>query len=161
MSPVASDASFDTRRAIVVGVVAVVLGIGLVVLVTRLAGTGTLDVKLGDDRFQDISAANLARQIDEGGPVLFPDAGTGERDIIVQHLATDPNEGWYAFNAQRPGQPRECTLAWQADRDLFTDSCDPSVTVPADGGDQVSYPAEVDADGRLDIDLNAAERDES
>jgi hypothetical protein len=160
MSPVATDAAFDTRRAIIVGLTAVVLGIGLVFLVTRLAGTGTLDVKLGDDRFQDIGAANLARQIEADGPVLFPDAGTGSRDIIVQHLGTDETTGWLAFNAQRPGQPRDCILVWQADRVLFIDSCDPAITIAADGGDQVSYPAEVDSDGRLNIDLNAAERDD-
>ncbi len=111
VSPVASDASFDTRRAIVVGVVAVVLGIGLVILVTRLAGTGTLDVKLGDDRFQDISAANLARQIDEGGPVLFPDAGTGEREHHRAASRPRPERGMVRLQRPRPGQPRECTLA--------------------------------------------------
>lgn len=158
MSPVAHGADFNVRRAVITGIVAVSLGIGLVVLVTQLAGTGTLDVKLGDDRFQDINAVDLAREIDERGPVLFADAGSGSRDIIVQHFGTDQTEGWLVFAAQRPGQPRECTLVWVPDRELFVDSCDSSITVAADGGDQVTYPSAVNSNGRLIIDLNAADR---
>lgn len=159
MSPVATGAEFNTRRAVIAGVVAVACGIGLVVLVTQLAGTGTLDVKLGDDRFQDVSASAMADQIAAEGPILFPDAGTtGTRDIILQHFGSDDDDGWIAFAAQRPGQPRDCVLTWDPERELFFDLCDESATVPADGGDQITYPVTVN-DGRLTVDLNAAERD--
>lgn len=160
MSPVAQGQTFDPRRAVIFGVAAVALGIGLVVLVTRLAGTGTIDVQLGDDRFQEIDAASLAEEIDADGPVLFPDAGTGERDIIIQHLGDDDETGWFAFNAQIPGRPRECSLVFDTARQVFFDRCDGSLTVPADGGDQPSYPVTV-IDGDLEVDLNAAEREEA
>lgn len=160
MSPVAEGPSFDVRRAVIFGIVAVALGVGLVVLVTRLAGTGAIDVKLGDDQFEDIDADGLAQEIDDNGPVLFADAGTGDRDIIVQHLGEDADVGWYAFNAQVAGRARECTLVWDPDRSLFYDRCDETVTVPADGGNQPSYPISV-VDGELVVDLNAAARDEA
>ena len=159
MSPVAQGADFNIRRAVITGVIAVAFGVGLVVLVTQLSATGTLDVRLGDDRFQDIDAAGLSREINERGPVLFADAGTGERDIILQHLGFDQTKGWIAIAAQRPGQPRECSLIWDADRELFSDPCDASVTVPADGGEQVTYPVTVTDKSRLVIDLNAEERE--
>ena len=39
---------------------------------------------------------------------------------------------------------------------MFRDSCDPTVEIPASGGDQPSYPVEIDDDGRLSIDFRAA-----
>jgi|APSaa5957512535_1039671.scaffolds.fasta_scaffold95279_2 hypothetical protein len=158
--PIATTTGLDARRALIFGIFAVVLGLGLVIMMARLAENGTIEVNLGDDQFQDISATGLAAQISEGGPVLFPDAGTGERDIIVQHIGNEINDGWLAFAAQRPGQPRECTLIWSTARELFIDACDDTQTVPSDGGDQTTYPVEVDANGKLQIDLNAAQREE-
>ncbi len=154
--PVAEGPKFDARRAVIAGCVAVAAGVGLIVLVSQLAGTGTVDVQLGDDRFEDINAAALAREIDERGPVLFPDAGTGTRDIIVQHLGSTADEGWLAFDARLPGRPRECSLVWDETDEVFVDSCDETVTVPADGGELTQYRVEV-IDGELFVDIAAAD----
>ena len=44
---------------------------------------------------------------------------------------------------------------WDAADFLFRDSCDPTVEIPAGGGDQPSYPIEINDDGRLTIDFRA------
>ena len=156
--PVAQGPKFDPVRAIILGAVGVALGVALIFLVARLAGSGSVEVKLGDDRFEDIDASELADEIAARGPVLFPDAGVGSRDIIIQHLGSTPEDGWLAFDARLPGRPRECFLRWVEEDRLFVDVCDETVTVAADGGDLTQYPVEV-TDDRLVVDINAADRE--
>ena len=157
--PVAQGPKFNPRRAIAIGLLGVGLGIGLIFLVAKLAGSGSVEVKLGDDRFQQINASELAEEIAARGPVLFPDAGVGTRDVIIQHLGSAPTDGWLAFDARLPGRPRECFLRWVAESEEFEDACDASLTVAADGGDQTRYPVEV-IDGELVVDINAADREQ-
>ena len=68
-------------------------------------------------------------------------------------IGSDPDEGWFAFDLIRPGQPPECQLEWDAVARLFRDGCDANVELPAGGGDQPSYPVTVNDDGRVVIDF--------
>ena len=151
--PVAAGPRMTTRRAIVFGAASLVMGVGLVLLVIWIAGSGDVDVRLGDDRFQDLDAESMAEQIDDGGPLLFADAANGDRDIIIQHVGNDVDSGWYAFDARIPGQPRDCFLRWEADTEQFVDSCDDTLRIDATGGTLPHYPVTVTEGGELIVDL--------
>jgi hypothetical protein len=156
--PVASGPRVTARSAIVVGAAGALTAVILVIFVVWVTGQNNDKVKfsLGDNQFQDITADRMAQQIADGGPVLFPDvSASGSRDIYVQHLGTDPKAGWLAFDARKPGEPRECFLDWKRDRQVFVDRCDGS-DVPADGAGLRQYPAVVNANGKVIINFNAS-----
>jgi hypothetical protein len=158
MSPV-KQSQARSPRSLVLAVAGIALGIVLVlvlfvVAIPSLTESGKVEVKIGDDTYSPGSAESKAETIAEGGPILLPDvSGRNERDIFLQHLGDDPDQGWYAFDARRPGQPRDCSLEWQADTSEFRDPCDGTI-VAADGTGLLGYPVTVDDDGNLVVDLN-------
>jgi len=147
----------QTFKAVSLGVAAVAAAVGFLVFVLWITNRGGVEIALGDDVFEAGRADAIANVIEEGGPIRYADLLGGGQNIVVQHIGTDPEAGWHAFDLIRPGQPPECQLEWQAEAFVFTDPCDPSVQVPAAGGDQPSYPVSINDDGRLVIDLRAAE----
>jgi hypothetical protein len=155
MSPVERRSSSATTTAVLVGVAGVVAGLGLVVLMVNLASRGTesFEVRLGDDRFAAGSVTNQAASVERGGPLLYPDVAGGSRDLIVNHVGAEPDEGWHAFSAQPIGKPRDCFLQWQADEGEFVD-CEGD-RYPADGDhpDLTRYPVAIE-DGNLFVDIN-------
>ena len=164
MSPVARTQG-HAGRALAVSAVAVGVIIAVAAGIAYLASRGKVDVKLGDEQFSGQDADRLAAEIADNGPILYPDTAGGERDIVVQHLGDDPEQGWIVLAARPPGTPRECTIQ-SRDRDQpfrlldpdgeVSDACD-GREFPNDGGDLPTYPVTV-RDGRLDIDLNAEDR---
>jgi hypothetical protein len=165
VSPVARSQG-HTGRALAVAAAGVVVAIGVAAALALLANRGTVDVRLGSDTFAEHDAEDAARDIAENGPILYPDTAGGDRDIYLQHFGGDPGEGWIAFAARPPGVSRECTLQWSGADEVFRllDSsgkvsgvCD-GREFPADGEGLPTYPVTVDADGNLDVDLNAADR---
>ncbi|MEZ5204653.1 MAG: hypothetical protein R2701_09815 [Acidimicrobiales bacterium] len=158
MSPVDQSRAHVGQAAIValVGVVVLLLAAGAFAILNR--NTKSSDLRLGDQTFQGGSAERLAKEIARRGPIFYGDvSGNKERDIILQHLGDDVDEGWYAFRAAPANKPRDCTWEWQADEELFRAKCDESLTAPADGEGLQRYPVKV-RDGRLDVDLNAEAR---
>lgn len=162
MSPVERTRGHTGRALAVSG-----LGVAVVLLVLWGASVVTsnqnsFDVRLGDQTFQGGNAEALAAEIDDRGPILYGDisdsGSDGSRDLILQHLGNDPDEGWVAFRAQPPDRDRECTWDWQPDEEIFRAGCDESLTAPADGEGLESYPVEV-VDGKLDVDLNFNRRE--
>jgi hypothetical protein len=170
MSPVARSQG-HAGRALAVAAVGVGLAVAVAFGVALLANRGRVDVKLGDETFQGQDAERAAEQIDEGGPILFADTAGGDRDIVLQHLGDDVDSGWLAFAARPGGVSRACSIQWQAGSSgdpadgVFllldpdgdeTDQCD-GTEFPATGEGLPQYPVLV-RDGRLDVDLNAADR---
>ncbi|MCY3561125.1 MAG: hypothetical protein OXH20_08175 [bacterium] len=151
--PVAPRLSLNPRRAVAVGLVGVAAGVALVWGMSRLASTGDVAVRLGDDTFEAGDPTEMSRVIATDGPILYADAAGGRRDIWLQHLGADPNAGWHAFDAHRPGAGRECTLRWQPNAAVFTDPCDDTV-VEAHGEGLPGYEVRIE-DGALIVDLNA------
>ena len=136
------------------GVVAVIL-IGLAML--RLARGGDVKVKLGSDVFNAGKVSRIAPAIARAGPALYSDVAGGSRDLIVNHLGSDPEHGWIAFAAREPGADRSCFVQWHADRALFVDTCS-GHTYPPDGQGLEQYPVRVE-DGNVIVDINrTAER---
>ena len=151
--PVAPRLSLNPRRAVLVGLLGVAAGVGLVWGMSRLASTGDVTVQLGDDTFEAGDPADMSRVIARDGPILYADAAGGRRDIWLQHLGADPADGWYAFDARRPGAGRDCTLQWQAPAAVFVDPCDGTI-VDGHGEGLPAYEVHID-DGELIVDLNA------
>lgn len=96
-------------------------------------------------------AAELIDSVKRHGPLLFQDPLEGSLNIYVQHIE---GETWRAFESRPPGASARCQLAWQPAPRHFTDSCS-GRTYPFDGTGLVSYPARVDGEGRLLVDLRS------
>jgi hypothetical protein len=146
-----------SARSVAMGVAGVAVGIVLVLLVfvvaiPSLTESGTVEVKLGSDTYDAGSATARAENISDGGPLLFSDVSSGNRDIYLQHIGDDITTGWYAFDARRPGQGRDCTLSWQASLSNFRDPCD-GATIAADGTGLLSYPVTITDKGKVIVDL--------
>ena len=165
MSPVARSQG-HTGRALAVAAAGVVVAIGVAAALAVLANRGTVDVRLGSETFAEQDAEDAAERVAQDGPILYADTAGGDRDIVLQHVGDDPEEGWIALAARPPGVSRECTIQWDLEDGLFR-LLDPSGEVsgdcdgrefPANGEGLPHYPVTVDADGNLDVDLNAADR---
>ena len=145
-----------TRMVVGAAVVGVVLAAVLVLLVVRFASERPDDVNLGNEVFEVGRADVFARAIERGGPILFKDPLTSRagREVYVQHLGGDEDEGWLALDAYAPGAPREerCILEWDPEGEVFTDPCGDG-EVPPDGEGVRTYPGEVDDRGVVIIDL--------
>ena len=161
MSPVDQSRNHVGRAATVALVGVLVLGLAVwlaAVALTPNTGTGSGKTVIGSATFGGGKTSRLAQEIEDRGPIFYGDvSGRKDRDIILQHIGDDPDEGWYAFRAQPANKDRECTWEWQADEEQFRAKCDRSLTAPADGEGLVRYPVEVE-DGKLDVDLNYADR---
>jgi hypothetical protein len=156
--PVAPSSGHASRALLVSAVSIVVLGGSLWLATVALGGRNSTDVRLGDQTFQGGRAKRLAEEIADRGPIIYSDvSGERERDMILQHLGDDPDEGWHAFLAAPAEKARDCTWEWDEREFLFRAKCDDSLTAPADGEGLKQFPVTV-SDGRIDVDLNASAR---
>ncbi len=134
------------------------LAIGLIILVAVFvavaASRGDVEINLGDDRFEAGRSERLAKEIDDGGglPFLYPDLVGKDRNLFVQHLGDDPDDGWVAFSAFDPDDPSCAVLIDREDKRLVN-ACDESVTYPLDGEGLRQYPVTVE-DGEIYVDIN-------
>jgi hypothetical protein len=147
-----------TRLIVAASVLGVALTCLLVLLVVRFASQRPDEVNLGKQEFEVGRADVFARAIDRDGPILFKDPLTSRpgREIYVQHLGDDEEEGWLALDAYAPGAPRKerCILRWEAEDEVFRDPCG-NGEVPADGDVEGvrTYQGDVDDRGVVVIDL--------
>lgn len=158
--PVARGPQINTRSALLVGATGVVVALLLGGMVVWLASTSDqVDIALGDTDFDAGSITAISREIDDRGPILYSDVGSGgSRDIILQHLGSDPEEGWLAFSARRTEDPRDCFLQWDGDAAEFvltstTDTACEPVTVDEAGTGLEQYRVEI-RDGTIHVLLN-------
>jgi hypothetical protein len=125
---------------LVLGTVAVLIGLALLVGLSVAAGHGKVDVSnLGDREFWAGNADRLAARIaKDGRPFLFSDVSDNrKRDLYLQHLGPSDATGWLAISAG----PRGCSLVWTGAG--FRDPCS-SATYPPDGAGLVHYRTRVD-----------------
>ena len=138
-------------------ILGVVLAAVMVGYVVQLASRRPNSVNIGDERFVVGRADRFADRIAESGPILFKDPLTSRpgRELYVQHLGTDVDEGWLAIEAYAPGERRlECLLQWDAADDRFRDPCTGD-TYPEDGNGLRTYAGEVDDRAAVVIDLRS------
>ena len=118
--PVGRTTTRSEVRAIAMVVVAILMIVGGVAFfLNAVTQKGDVQVRLGDDYFNAGDAADIADDIADRGPILFSDLAGGSRDIVVNHLSDDPEQGWVAFEARRPGDDRDCQVAWNASTTRF------------------------------------------
>ena len=157
MSPVAPRRQRSARTyTLALGgvLLALALAVGLFVFaIPSISSHNQTVLKLGAADFDAGSAKDRAADIARSGPILLPDQSGGSRDIYLQHLGSDPNAGWSAFDARQAGQGRQCTLRWNARAGHFDDPCG-AATVSARGSGLVHYRVTVTRDGRVVVDLN-------
>jgi hypothetical protein len=135
---------------VVFGVVAVLLGVVLLYVLSRLASTGTVQFQ-GDPVFDAGRTDSQAPAIERDGPILLGDVAGGDRDVYLQHLGGDEDRGWLAFDTRAPGASRDCAVRWVSEDDAFEDPCS-GERYPPDGEGLRQYPVDV-RDGRLTVDL--------
>ena len=141
-------------KAILVAVAGLLGGVILAVAIVLLASSGDVEVKLGDDEFEAGRTSELADDIaDQGQPLIFQDLAGGDRHIWVQHLGTDEEQGWFAFDIRVPDE-EDCLTEWDGDAEVFVSTCDDSVTFPPDGEGLRQYDTRVE-DERLVVDLRS------
>ena len=152
--PVAPGPRPSMRSAVVVGLAGVAVALGLALAALLLTRTsGDVGIRLGDRDFRDMEAGRISAEIADRGPILFPDVAGGDRDIILQHLGDDPDTGWLAFEARRPGQSRGCAFAWRSEQGDFVNTCDPDDVVDASGTGLGHFDVTV-VDGDVRVDIN-------
>ena len=152
--PVVHGVRVNAPRAIAAALVGVAGAVGAMMLVLSLAGSSdSIEVRLGDDDFRGIDAADLADEIGDHGPVPFPDLLGRDRPIWVTHAGSDPVIGWYAFLARTPKGDR-CVAQWDANAVGFVDSCDAGTSYPPDGAGLEQLRWQV-VDGELRILINS------
>lgn len=136
----------------VAAIVGVVLAAALMWVLTVLISNRTVTPK-GPFEQAEFSVGRTDEIVDRV-PFLLPDASPSRsRDIYIQHLDDDEDEGWLAFSAFAPGQTdRACFLRWSAADEVFRDPCT-DAEHPSDGEGLTHYPVRVDDDGRLHVDL--------
>jgi len=147
----------QTIKAVGLGIAAVIAAVGFIAFVLWVTDRGGVELSLGDDVFEAGRADLIADAIDDGGPIIYGDLLGGAQNIILQHVGSDPAEGWFAFDLIRPGQPDDCQLDWDGDDRIFRDVCDPDIEIPSGGGSQPSYPVEINDDNIVVIDFRFAE----
>lgn len=151
--PVAQSRGHAGKALLVAGV-GVVVALGLAFLVAQAASRGDVDINLGDDRYNAGQVESIAESIEEGDglPLLFQDLVGGDRNLFVQHLEEDPEEGWVAFGAFDPDDP-SCAVQIDRAAKALVNACDDAVTYPLDGRGLRYYPTRVEG-GRLYVDIN-------
>jgi hypothetical protein len=143
------------RRTVLFSAVGAVLAAALLfAIVARVQSTNADSGGDGAENELHFDAGNAERaaaDIARGGPRLFPDPQGRSRDIFVQHLG---GTEWIAFEARAAGAPRQCTLRWLQGPRQFVDPCDGRM-FPPNGAGLVTFPATVDEDGRVIVDLGS------
>ena len=155
------DRSGGARQLTVLGFATIGALAAMWFLVSRsddLASSGDLELNLGSSVFEAGQVDRLAEDIADKGPLFFGDLVGRDRDIYLQHIGDEPDEGWYAFAARPLDAARDCFVEWDPDAGNFVDNCSGTI-YPADGEGLPAYPVSIDADGILSVDINAAERD--
>ena len=149
--PVAKGPKFDARSGVLFGGLAVLAALAIGFIAIQLGGS-TNRLVLGDTEFGSINADNIAAEIAENGPILWPDVGNGDRDIWLQHSGESPADGWTAFDARNAGVGRECNVMWSATNREFADPCTGTV-FPSTGEGLPQIPVFIDV-RELVIDIN-------
>jgi len=139
----------QSRRAIVIGLAAVVAAVGLFFLVVTVSSTRN-EIHFGSDKFSPGSADTVAERIaKDRRPDCYNDVTTGDRPVCVWHTGDDPEDGWVAVVAQVEG----CPIQWDLDAQDYVDECTDR-HYPPTGDGLVQLPVNVDDEGNLIVEIN-------
>jgi hypothetical protein len=138
--------------------IAVLFGVLWVAAVILSRNADDLDVRLGDDVFTVGRVDDLADEIEESGPLLFPGlvGPAGRRPVGLDHTGGNDFAGWRVFSLVPRGAPQSCVVSQNDETGTLAD-CDGR---PVDVDDlppaqDVQLIIEADS-GRVVLDLRSA-----
>jgi hypothetical protein len=118
----------STFARAVMPVVAGIIGFGLLFLATWgvaafISGNPSDTIRVGTSIFEVGPVKSLATQVDEGGPLLFPDLKSpeGTRSIILDHTGDDPTLGWQVYMGYPADRDSTCLVTQVRDTRTFID----------------------------------------
>ena len=88
---------------------------GMAVLISR--GDADSSERLVPTEFVVGGVESLAAEIEDDGPIVFPDLDTssGTRTVVLDHEGDDPTRGWVVYWGYRAGDDPSCDVT-QVDR---------------------------------------------
>jgi hypothetical protein len=130
--------SQSQTRGLLLGTLAVLIGVIALAVISFASGQGKVDVSNLGDRVQWAGNADrLAKRVAKDGPFILPDASPNrDRVVYLQHVGDDEAKGWYTILAITDG----CAVQWTGSE--FRE-CD-GTTHPADGTGLTRYKTYVD-----------------
>jgi hypothetical protein len=80
-------------------------------------------IRVGTSIFEVGPVKTLAKQVDEGGPLLFPDlkSSEGTRSIVLDHTGDDPATGWQVYMGYPADRDATCLVTHVRDTRTFID----------------------------------------
>ena len=120
----------STFARAVVPVVAGIIGFALLFLATWgvaafISRNPGDTIRVGTSIFEVGPVGSLASQVDDGGPLFFPDLKSpeGTRSIILDHTGDDPALGWQVYMGYPADRDATCLVTQVEGTRTFTD-CD-------------------------------------
>lgn len=120
----------STFARAVAPVLAGIVGFGLLFLATwgvaaYISKNPGDTIRVGTSIFEVGPVESLAEQVDEGGPLLFPDLKSpeGTRSIVLDHAGNDPALGWQVYMGYPADRDATCLVTQVEKSRTFTD-CD-------------------------------------
>ncbi len=95
---------------------------------------------LGARIFEVGPVESIARAVDTGGPLLFPDlkSPNGTRSIVLDHTGADPTRGWQVYYGHPADSDATCLVTHTPNTRNFTD-CNNRTLTP----EQLALPTDV------------------
>jgi len=119
-------------------VVGGILGFALLFGLTWIFASMATDNRQGKPEtipqtFEIGAVADIAKLVDEGGPILYPDLrdATGKRSIVIDHTGAEPAKGWQVYYAYPADRGETCLVEHIANTREFKD-CDGRILTVAD-----------------------------
>jgi hypothetical protein len=96
---------------------------GIAAFISRGGAEGS--ERLAPSTFTIGNVESLSDEIEESGPLYFPELGTaiGTRSIVVNHEGGDPRDGWRVYWGYPADRPAACVVEQVPGTAQFTD-CD-------------------------------------
>jgi hypothetical protein len=112
----------------VVPVVAGIIGFAILGLITwgmaaYISRNPGEVIRVGASIFEVGPVKSLAKQVDEGGPLLFPDlkSSEGTRSIVLDHTGDDPALGWQVYMGYPADKDPTCLVTQVPNTRTFID----------------------------------------
>ena len=104
---------------------------GLWVAAKVINGRAEPGSRIANTVFEVGKVKDIAKAIDEGGPLLFPDLKStdGVRSIVLDHEGGDPATGWQVYYAYPADRTAACLVTHVPDSRKYTDCEGRSLTV--------------------------------
>lgn len=118
----------------------VVFFAGLWVAATVINNRADPGSKIANKVFEVGKVKDIAKAVEEGGPLLFPDlkSADGVRSIVLDHQGSDSATGWQVYYAYPADRDATCLVTHVAGTRTYTDCANRTLKV-----EQLALPTDV------------------